>query len=109
MKNVIIYARVSTWQQTKGSGLQRQIEVCNEYALKKNYEVIAVFSEIRSAAEPYDTRKQAEKMSRLTGATILCEAYDRWSRKGVSDVPKIKVEFVWDINNLISGGGIWHK
>lgn len=87
MADVVIYARVSSWQQAKGHGLERQLEKCMQYASDRGHVVCAVFSEVRSAKEEYIARQQAEKMARTRNGYIVCEAVDRWTRKGASDIP----------------------
>lgn len=94
-KEVIIYARVSTWPQVKGHGLQRQIEKCLNEARIKGFEVVGIFSEVCSYKQRSYARDQAYKMARHRNATLLCESIDRWSRKGCCDLPDIsRVAFV---------------
>lgn len=88
----VIYCRVSSESQALGSGLQRQLECCLAYAKKREYVVVAVFSEIGSGVDPLPARKQAERMASRRKAKILCENYDRWSRKGAEDAPPANVE-----------------
>jgi len=45
----IIYARVSTKNQTNGVSLQSQIQFCEDYCKDKNYEVIETVTETKSA------------------------------------------------------------
>ena len=46
----IIYARVSTDEQTKGYSLQTQIEACKNYAIERGYRLLETFSEDYSGA-----------------------------------------------------------
>lgn len=95
-KEAIIYARVSTWPQASGHGLQRQIECCKQYADKHGYVVVGIFCEVASSKQDYYARKQAEKMATARGAHVICEAVDRWTRKGAADVPLLDVvRFAW--------------
>lgn len=88
----VIYCRVSTERQTTQSGLERQLKTCMEYAQAKNYSVVAVFSEVWSGADDLYARAQAERMAKARGCKIVCEDYDRWSRKGIEDMPPKNVE-----------------
>ena len=49
-KQSVIYARVSTDEQTKGYSLQTQIEACKQYAVQQGYIVLHIFSEDYSGA-----------------------------------------------------------
>lgn len=88
----VIYCRVSTEQQTKGSGLWRQLKTCMDYAKAKNYSVVAVFSEVWTGVDDLHVRGQVERMAKIRNCKILCESHDRWSRKGVDDLPPQNVE-----------------
>lgn len=88
----VIYCRVSTERQTKGSGLARQLDTCMEYAKRKGYSVVAVFSEVWTGADELHVRSQAERMAKARGCKIVCEDYDRWSRRGIEDLPPKNVE-----------------
>lgn len=93
----VIYCRVSTEQQTKGHGLQRQLETCMAYARERGYVVVGVFSEVWTGADDLYARHQAERMARARGCQILCEDYDRWSRKGAADAPPPNVVMTSEI------------
>jgi len=84
-KEAVIYARVSSWSQVTGHGLQRQLDTCMEYAKKHDYHVVGAFSEIRRSDEEYVARKQAERMASNRGCKLICETMDRWTRKGIAD------------------------
>ena len=88
----VIYCRVSSETQTKGHGLQRQLETCIKYARARGYIVVAVFSEVWSGAEDLYSRHQAQRMARARNCKIVCEDYDRWTRQGVGDAPPANVE-----------------
>jgi len=49
-KRSIIYARVSTDEQTKGYSLHTQIDACKSYALERGYIVLNIFTEDYSGA-----------------------------------------------------------
>jgi DNA invertase Pin-like site-specific DNA recombinase len=88
----VIYCRVSSELQTRGHGLQRQLERCIAYASERGYLIAAVFSEVWSGADQLYSRHQAERMARARGCKIVCESYDRWSRRGVEDLPPENLE-----------------
>lgn len=92
----VIYCRVSSEQQARGNGLQRQLERCIAYASQRGYTVAAIFSEVWSGADQLYARHQAERMARTRGCAIVCESYDRWSRMGVEDLPPANVEVAAD-------------
>jgi len=93
----VIYCRVSTESQAKGSGLWRQMQTCMDYAKSKNYSVAAVFSEVWSGAEDLYVRSQVERVAKLRRCKIVCEDYDRWSRRGAEDLPPANVEMASDL------------
>ncbi len=88
----VIYCRVSSESQTAGTGLSRQLNTCLRYARDREYFVAAVFSEVASGIDPLPARAQAERMATRRNAKIVCENYDRWSRKGATDAPPMNVE-----------------
>lgn len=49
-KRAVIYARVSTDEQTKGYSLQTQVESCKQYAAERGYILLHIFSEDFSGA-----------------------------------------------------------
>lgn len=89
----VIYCRVSSESQTKGHGLQRQLERGLKYANERGYLVAAVFSEVMSGVESLYVRGQVERMAKVRGCVIVCEAPDRWSRAGADDVAPRNVEW----------------
>lgn len=88
----VIYCRVSSETQTAGTGLARQLNQCLAFAKERDYYVAAVFSEVASGIDPLPVRAQAERMAARRNAKIVCENYDRWSRKGSVDAPPSNVE-----------------
>lgn len=88
----VIYCRVSTEQQAKGHGLQRQLERCIAYASERGYRVAAIFSEVWSGGDQLYARHQAQRMAEARGCKVVCESYDRWSRLGVEDLPPVYLE-----------------
>jgi DNA invertase Pin-like site-specific DNA recombinase len=88
----VIYCRVSTELQTKGHGLQRQLETCMSYARERGYIVVAVFSEVWTGAEKLYARLQAERMAKARNCKLVVENYDRWSRQGSTDAPPLNLE-----------------
>jgi hypothetical protein len=57
---------------------------------------VAVFSEVASGIDPLPVRGQAERMAARRHCKIVCENYDRWSRKGAEDAPPGNVEMASD-------------
>lgn len=88
----VIYCRVSTERQTKGHGLQRQLEECMKYARERGYVVVAVFSEVWTGAEDLYARHQAERMAKARNCKLVCETTDRWTRQGLADLPPRNLE-----------------
>lgn len=83
MKPAVIYARVSTEQQaTKGTGLQRQSEICRAYAQENDFTVREEITEIMSGLR--DDRpgflKAIEMYRREEIDYILVEDFDRLTR-----------------------------
>lgn len=97
----LIYARVSTDKQALGSGLSRQIDVCKEWAHQKNYRVVAVFCEVASGAGDLPIRTTVERIAAKRKCKIICEDFDRWSRRGIEDLPPKNVEMASDSIRLM--------
>jgi DNA invertase Pin-like site-specific DNA recombinase len=97
MKECVIYCRVSSEDQTKGHGLQRQLERGLKYANERGYSVVGVFSEVWTGTERLYSRHQAERMAKARGCVIVCETPDRWSRAGAEDVAPRNVEWSSEI------------
>ena len=49
-KRAVIYARVSTDEQTKGYSLPTQLEACRKYAAERGYEISAEFRDDHTGA-----------------------------------------------------------
>lgn len=88
----IIYCRVSSEGQALRDGLRRQFVVCQGYAERKGYSVVAVFSEVASGVDDLPIRQTVERIASKRRCKIICEDYDRWSRKGAVDAPPASVE-----------------
>lgn len=92
----VIYCRVSTDKQALGHGLKRQMDVCREWAEQKDYRVVSIFCEVASGADRLPVRATVERIAKKRGCKIICESFDRWSRKGVEDLPPANVEMASD-------------
>jgi DNA invertase Pin-like site-specific DNA recombinase len=97
----IIYCRVSSEGQTAGHGLTRQLETCLAFAKARDYSVVAVFSEVASGVDPLPARGQVERMAARRHCKIICENYDRWSRKGACDAPPSNVEMASETAQIL--------
>jgi len=60
MKQVVIYARVSSKEQEKGFSIPAQIEFLQEYANKKLFNVVKVFQESETAKKAGVDRSMLE-------------------------------------------------
>lgn len=92
MKEAVLYCRVSTKKQTKGHGLQRQLDRGIEWAERNGYYLVAVFSEFGSDFEgksKLPARTQAQRVASYRGCPVLIEDWDRWSRN--CSFPECKV------------------
>lgn len=96
----VIYCRVSTPQQTKGSGLWRQLDTCQQFARERKLTVQAVFSEVASGIDPLPIRETAQRMAEASRCLLLCEDHSRWSRKGVEDLPPSNVVMTSEAERL---------
>ena len=47
----ILYARVSTEEQTKGHSLPKQLEACRKYAKGKGYQIVREFTDVCAGTE----------------------------------------------------------
>lgn len=99
----VIYCRVSTEQQTKGHGLQRQLDECMKYARERGYVAVAVFSQVWTGAEDLYARHQAERMAKARNCKLVCETTDRWSRQGLADLPPKNLEIASEIEREAEG------
>jgi len=91
---------VSSEGQTAGHGLTPQLETCLAFAKARDYRVVAVFSEVASGVDSLPVRQQVERMASRRHAKIVCENYDRWSRKGADDAPPSNVEMASEIAQI---------
>lgn len=85
----VIYTRVSSREQMeKGASLETQKKYCNEFAVKRGFEVIAYFGGTYESAKT-DGRKEFKRMldfvKRSKEVTcIIVYSYDRFSRTGTN-------------------------
>ena len=78
----VIYARVSSFQQSLGYGLKRQVTATSDWAFDNGYEVVKVFEEIGSAyanTHKLKQRDEAVDICLKKGIPLLVEDLDRWS------------------------------
>jgi DNA invertase Pin-like site-specific DNA recombinase len=78
--NAVIYARVSTKEQTKGYSLDTQIQGCTDFAEKNGFNIISVLSETRSAAEMKNQRKLLQILAERSNIHLIAYCMDRFSR-----------------------------
>lgn len=85
-KRCAIYARVSSSKQETDGNLERQKERLREYALKKEYEIVQIFSEQASGIN--ENRKQLKKLLKMCVEgeidVVLIEFKDRLARFGLN-------------------------
>lgn len=81
MKTGIVYCRVSTEKQRNNTSFERQFYSCKELATKKGILIIGVFYEVGSGADELPIRALAKAAALASSSVLLCEDYDRWSRK----------------------------
>ena len=91
-KKAVIYARVSTEDQTDNYSLQTQVEACREYAKANDYEVIDEY--VDSYSGTLFDRPQFNKIKKLAGKVDAVIIYDpdRLSRDAV-DMANFNREF----------------
>ncbi|MBK8905475.1 MAG: recombinase family protein [Anaerolineaceae bacterium] len=84
MKKAVIYSRVSTTEQTKGYGIETQVNGCKEYALRNDLEVIEIIQEDVSGATRLEERKGGLRLLELVNNgnvdTVIVWRLDRLSR-----------------------------
>ena len=83
-ERTVVYCRVSSYQQKEH--LDRQIERCKEYCLKKGYAVSEIYKEIASGMN--DNRKEFWKMIDSKPTLIIVENKDRLTRFGFNCIEK---------------------
>lgn len=87
--NAVIYTRVSSKEQAEGNAsLDTQLKYCNEYAIKKGYNVVEYFGGTYESAKN-DERKEFNLMltylkNRKSISYIIVYSYDRFSRTGAN-------------------------
>ena len=86
-KRTVVYCRVSSYQQKEH--LDRQIERCKEYCLKKGYAVSEIYKEIASGMN--DNRKEFWKMIDSKPTLIIVENKDRLTRFGFNYIEKLLI------------------
>ena len=79
-KNAVIYARVSTKEQTKGYSLDTQIQGCTDFAERNGFNVISVLSETRRAGEMKNQRKLLQILDGRSNIHLIAYCMDRFSR-----------------------------
>lgn len=78
--NAIIYARVSTKDQTRGYSLESQIQVCKAYALSNGLKITQIISESCSAGEMKDQIELLKILEEYSNIHIIFFSADRLSR-----------------------------
>lgn len=84
MKKAVIYSRVSTTEQTKGYGIETQVNGCKEYALRNGLEVIEIIKDDISGATRLEERvgglRLLEFVNKGNVETVIVWRLDRLSR-----------------------------
>ena len=86
IKNVILYCRVSTEEQEKGSSLNWQEDYLRRYCGMKHYNVVAVYKEDKSAKSGFKKRTEFQALMKFCKAHkheidyVLVYRWDRYSR-----------------------------
>ena len=86
IKNVILYCRVSTEEQEKGSSLNWQEDYLRRYCEMKHYNVVAVYKEDKSAKSGFKKRTEFQALMKFCKAHkheidyVLVYRWDRYSR-----------------------------
>lgn len=78
--NAVIYARVSTNEQTKGYSLDTQIQGCTDFAERNGLTIISVLSESCSAGEMKNQRKLLQILDGHSNIQLIAYCMDRLSR-----------------------------
>ena len=96
-KQSIIYARVSTDEQTKGYSLQTQVEACKQYAVEKGYIVLRIFSEDYSGAslDRPELNNVRDFLAKEKVDVVIVYDVDRLARKSIYQA-LIEEEFLRD-------------
>ena len=86
IKNVILYCRVSTEEQEKGSSLNWQEDYLRRYCEMKHYNVVTVYKEDKSAKSGFKKRTEFQALMKFCKAHkheidyVLVYRWDRYSR-----------------------------
>ncbi len=96
-KRSVIYARVSTDEQTKGYSLQTQIEACKQYAVQQGYIVLHIFSEDYSGAslDRPELNNVRDFLAKEDVDIVIVYDVDRLARKSIYQA-LIEEEFLHD-------------
>jgi site-specific DNA recombinase len=96
-KQSVIYARVSTDEQTKGYSLQTQIEACKQYAVQQGYIVLHIFSEDYSGAslDRPELNNVRDFLAKEDVDVVIVYDVDRLARKSIYQA-LIEEEFLHD-------------
>jgi DNA invertase Pin-like site-specific DNA recombinase len=78
--NAVIYARVSTKEQTKGYSLDTQIQGCTDFAERNGFNIISILSESCSAGEMKNQRKLLQILEERSNIQLIAFCMDRFSR-----------------------------
>ena len=78
--NTIIYARVSTLDQTKGYSLDSQIQDCKKYALSNGLKITQIITESCSAGEMMNQRELLKILQEYSNIHLVVFSADRLSR-----------------------------
>ena len=84
-KRAIVYARVSTDEQTKGYSLKTQIEACKSYAVEQGYVLLEIFSEDYSGAtiDRPVLNNVRDYLAKNEVSVVIVYDVDRLARKSV--------------------------
>ena len=89
--NSVIYARISSTNQTEGVGLESQVAFLKQAASNKNLKVNSIVTEVGSARTPEKLVKLNKLINELPGNSfILVHSYDRFSRNVIFALTKIE-------------------
>ena len=86
IKNVVLYCRVSTEEQEKGSSLDWQEDYLRRYCDMKNYNVVKVYREDKSAKSGFGNRKEFQALMKFCKTNkhdidyVFVYRWDRYSR-----------------------------
>lgn len=92
--NCVIYTRVSSKEQEEGHSLETQKKMCEDFALKNNYNILGVFGGTYESAKT-DERKEFNRMLQFVKKVrqvnqkisyIIISHIDRFSRTGANAI-----------------------